>query len=606
MSMEGFFKAIVKDNRDKTGNGRVRLYIPAFGGDPTDENIWYTASPVSPYAGQTDPYGNTKGGKQEVQSQDSYGVWNNSYHPDNEVIVSFVDGKPNSPVIVGSVFGQNMTSAIAGYPSNKSTNGKVGGVNPPTVEYNKRDEDINPRSPERPRRELLTSRLWQQGLFKDFLRGQMDTSPMRDLVPQFQSFKTPGGAIFAMDDGKVGQGGAGTGSQVAAQGGSSPYMRMRTRGGAQFMMNSNCGFIYMNSKSGSSWAQIANNGIQFYTAGDLNTRAQAGYNQRSDGTHNIEVLGDMNIRSVGAVGIETDAGFHNKTEANYSVTTAGDHSIKSVGDQKYDSGSDYNENAGGNIYEDAGGTVLSNTGAALSAESALVIGQSTAIDRSLTMDPNTTVSEGLSAAGPTTAAGGSTTIPQGDFVTHEPWANQPGACGKPASGSEEGTGEDTETQPNGDGTEEEVPVEDSPQGPTDAGPGDVVEDMDRAHVVGEFGEDRGSHAHGGIDIVYEGGGLINGANANAAQAGTVTSVGTMGGYGKTVQITHGNGLVTQYSHLSGYNVQVGQQVGAGTPIGSVGSTGHSQGPHLHFETLVNGTRVNPTSIYPQLGNLPRR
>ncbi len=79
--------------------------------------------------------------------------------------------------------------------------------------------------------------------------------------------------------------------------------------------------------------------------------------------------------------------------------------------------------------------------------------------------------------------------------------------------------------------------------------------------------------------------------------GKVLSVGPQGGGGKVVEISHGlyNGqlLVTRHLHLSGYACSRGQVVTKGQVIGYVGSTGNSTGPHLHFETLLNGTPVDP-------------
>lgn len=70
-----------------------------------------------------------------------------------------------------------------------------------------------------------------------------------------------------------------------------------------------------------------------------------------------------------------------------------------------------------------------------------------------------------------------------------------------------------------------------------------------------------------------------------------------GGYGRYVAIYHDNGHVTLYAHLHDVHVSVGQKVSKGEVLGTVGSTGNSTGPHLHFEIRVNGKRVNPLNYY---------
>jgi murein DD-endopeptidase MepM/ murein hydrolase activator NlpD len=75
--------------------------------------------------------------------------------------------------------------------------------------------------------------------------------------------------------------------------------------------------------------------------------------------------------------------------------------------------------------------------------------------------------------------------------------------------------------------------------------------------------------------------------------GKVVSSGWMGGYGRMVEVDHGNGLSTRYGHLSEIHVKVGETVRIGQVIGAVGSTGRSTGPHLHYETRIDGDPVDP-------------
>ena len=84
-----------------------------------------------------------------------------------------------------------------------------------------------------------------------------------------------------------------------------------------------------------------------------------------------------------------------------------------------------------------------------------------------------------------------------------------------------------------------------------------------------------------------------GAPIHAAAEGLVSFVGQIRGYGNVVEISHGNGLLTRYAHMSKTMAHVGQQVAAGDVIGAIGSTGRSTGPHLHFEVRINNSVVNP-------------
>lgn len=89
-----------------------------------------------------------------------------------------------------------------------------------------------------------------------------------------------------------------------------------------------------------------------------------------------------------------------------------------------------------------------------------------------------------------------------------------------------------------------------------------------------------------------------GVPIRAAAAGVVISAdasGYNGGYGKTILISHGNGWETRYAHMSALNLSVGQRVEAGGTVGLVGNTGRSTGPHLHFEVIKNGQRLNPVN-----------
>jgi murein DD-endopeptidase MepM/ murein hydrolase activator NlpD len=106
----------------------------------------------------------------------------------------------------------------------------------------------------------------------------------------------------------------------------------------------------------------------------------------------------------------------------------------------------------------------------------------------------------------------------------------------------------------------------------------------RIHPI--FGDER---LHTGWDM---NGGM--GQPIASAASGAVIFAGVKGGYGNTIMIDHGGGMVTLYAHQSGFAAGYGQRVSAGQIIGYVGSTGDSTAPHLHFEVRVGGTPMNPS------------
>jgi murein DD-endopeptidase MepM/ murein hydrolase activator NlpD len=94
--------------------------------------------------------------------------------------------------------------------------------------------------------------------------------------------------------------------------------------------------------------------------------------------------------------------------------------------------------------------------------------------------------------------------------------------------------------------------------------------------------------HKGLDFAG-----TQGEPVMAVAAGIVTWAGERSGYGTMVEINHGNGYITRYAHNESALVAVGQSVTRGDHIALMGSTGHSTGPHVHFEVLHNGTQIDP-------------
>ena len=110
-----------------------------------------------------------------------------------------------------------------------------------------------------------------------------------------------------------------------------------------------------------------------------------------------------------------------------------------------------------------------------------------------------------------------------------------------------------------------------------------------AAPVGDRFGPRGDRFHSGLDYP-----AAHGTTVRAAASGRVVFAGwDAGGYGNTVIVSHGAGLQTLYAHLSRIGARRGAWVGRGAPIGRVGSTGNSSGPHLHLELRLRGATLNP-------------
>ncbi len=117
----------------------------------------------------------------------------------------------------------------------------------------------------------------------------------------------------------------------------------------------------------------------------------------------------------------------------------------------------------------------------------------------------------------------------------------------------------------------------------------------RGQITGGFGQrldplNGEESIHWGIDISAP-----SGTEVQDTADGVVSRAGREAGYGNEVLVDHGDGIVTKYGHLSRIDVVAGQEVKKGQVIGTVGVTGRSTGPHLHYEVLVNQIPVNPAT-----------
>jgi murein DD-endopeptidase MepM/ murein hydrolase activator NlpD len=118
-----------------------------------------------------------------------------------------------------------------------------------------------------------------------------------------------------------------------------------------------------------------------------------------------------------------------------------------------------------------------------------------------------------------------------------------------------------------------------------SGYGERIDPIHRTHSM-----------HNGFDFAAK-----SGTQVGAASGGEVVHAGPAGTYGNLVTIRHADGFETRYAHLSEVHVKKGDRVETGADIGAVGSTGHSTGPHLHFEIRKEGKALDPRPYLPLHG-----
>lgn len=277
------YVGIVKDNKDVEGMGRLRVWIPEFGGKPGNPDSWITVSYASPFAGATNAVENVIGGKQQNQTQLSYGFWMVPPDLENYVLVCFAGGDLIRGYWFACLYQQNMNHMVPGIPLNVSTQDGINSqILPPVSEYNKRDEGIDVRDPKRPKYEPLHFGLDIQGLYSDPERGPSTTGARRGRpersgqtsspgdVARVYGFLTPGGNTINIDEDPDNE-----------------FIRLRTKTGVQIVLHETTGYIYMNSKLGNSWFELSDEGINFYTAGNFNVRAEGSINMHAD--NNIQL-----------------------------------------------------------------------------------------------------------------------------------------------------------------------------------------------------------------------------------------------------------------------------------------------------------------------------
>lgn len=570
------YVGFVKDNEDAFMMGRLRVWIPEFSPDSTDESRWFTVSYCSPFAGATPAKDLKKGSRDLEGTQTSYGWWAVPPDLDNEVVVMFINGDPARGVWIGSLYQQYMNHMVPGISSDKSFSPGENDIDPPVAEYNKWGGDVGTNeNPIRPRYDPLDAGLKAQGLYEDEQRGPTDASARRDPVSKVYGFKSPGGTQFVFDDAD-----------------NNSYVRIRTNTGAQLLINDTVGYVYVISGNGNSWLEVSDDGVDIYSANNVSVRAQKDFNIHADGSINMYAKSSINMYGGGGGSMQFGKNLDILTASQMNVSSAGNLNLLSQGSIAISTDGSMNLKSGAATAIDSGDVMALNAGGNLVLKGSEI---------QLNGGSGPTAKKATEASGPKPEEQSDRDLSNGypeintktivsRLVTHEPFAGHPGQRSANTRAPFDSS-VSSRTQIDGNGnptpdapTDSSVPTDNTEFVSPTTGPITCVFGPRNLGIAGA------SRFHKGVDV-----GIPIGTPVVAMANGTVSYAGPAGGYGRLVKIAHDNGYETRYGHISQALVSPGQKVSKGQVIAKSGNAGVSSGPHLHFEIRKGGNAINPNT-----------
>lgn len=271
----GPFIGEVMKNDDPLFSGRLLVYIPDFGGDPTLENSWHLCRYMSPFYGIQPLSNRVAADPAPPENLQSYGMWMNPPDLGVKVLVMFVNGDRSKGVWIGCLPEIGSHGAIPGqdagdfdvFSQYSSASSNIQGIARP------------PHS--------IAPTFETQGLTEDSQRGPITSSSLRESPSRVFGFNTPGSHSFVMDDG--------------SQDGTNKLIRLRTAGGNQIMMNDDSGFVYVINAAGNGWIEISPSGhIDVYGESGINMATKGSINMHAD--QNINMHAGQHIKIVAQVG----------------------------------------------------------------------------------------------------------------------------------------------------------------------------------------------------------------------------------------------------------------------------------------------------------------
>jgi len=320
--LSNLYLAVVADTQDKTYMGRVFVHIPALGAPskvpetPHERGMdgLRAVQLVTPFGGHTDPL--QVSSAVEVYGEDltsingtvkSYGMWPQPPAPGTTVLVAY-SASSEQGFLLGSLMSFDRNFMMGGRASGDAYEG---GAIVPGQTGEKNPEDLS--NPEvRPADPNPMKWMKEQGLYEDAARGHSASSARRETPSKVFGITTAEGHVLTMDDGD--------------ESGNSKNIRIRSKDGAQILIDDTNRFIFVNNHDGSSWIELDDEGnIDIYAKGKISMHTEDDFNLHAKGDINMQADKNINIKAIGPQGIrvETTVGDMDFLVASDWKTTAG-------------------------------------------------------------------------------------------------------------------------------------------------------------------------------------------------------------------------------------------------------------------------------------------
>lgn len=310
-SSVGVYLATVKDNKDLQNMGRLKVWVPDFGGNPEEQDRWITVSYASPFAGTTSIFDQGNNISEYKDTIKSYGMWFVPPDIDARVLVTFASGRLDLGYWFACLHQTGTTGPIPGLPAGKTHTGKN------KTRTNKNRKDTDPDIDLKVEH-ILHKKLELQGLDKDTLRGITTSGAERETPSKVFGILTPGQHQFVMDDGD--------------KDGNSKNIRLRTVGGTQLLLDDTVGHVYIISRDGKNWIEMSADGsIQIFAERDVSLHSEKNINMYAGQSINMQAVESVNIRGADTSMKFDAAGLNTVVTGDHRESVSGEASTKVVG-----------------------------------------------------------------------------------------------------------------------------------------------------------------------------------------------------------------------------------------------------------------------------------